>query len=287
VEPRNLVPARARIGGTVTQLEVTEGNTIEAGTRIAVVEDEKLAFRLESIDAQLGALRSQLDTAQSELTRGESLRERGVITVQRLEQLQSAVDVLQNQIKSAEADRLGVQQQVAEGEVLSPVSGVVLSVPVTKGSYIAGGETVAQVGGGGVFLRLSLPERHAENLVVGDDIIVGTTTEKTGESGKLVKVYPLIEGGRVMADVEVADLDDRFVGLRVPVRLPVGKHDALLVPEAAVSRDAGLDFVTVMDRGNEVRRTVVPGSTVTRDGAQWVEILTGLQSGDKVVTPDE
>lgn len=44
VEPRNLVPARARIGGTVTQLEVTEGNTIEAGTRIAVVEDEKLSL---------------------------------------------------------------------------------------------------------------------------------------------------------------------------------------------------------------------------------------------------
>ena len=39
-------------------------------------------------------------------------------------------------------------------------------------------------------------------------------------TGRLAKIYPQIENGRVLADVEVADLDDRFIGRRVPVRLP-------------------------------------------------------------------
>ncbi|MHC0053483.1 efflux RND transporter periplasmic adaptor subunit [Actibacterium sp. D379-3] len=284
VEPRDLVPARARIGGTLMVLDVAEGDRIEAGARIALAEDDKLAFRLDAIDAQLGALQTQLATAQTDLTRGESLRERGVITVQNLDQLRTAVDVLQNQIKSAQADRLGVQQQVAEGAVLSPVSGVVLNVPVARGSVITPGDQVAQIGGGGVFLRLALPERHAERLVVGDAIAIGTDGD--GGTGTLVKVYPLIEGGRVLADVEVAGLDDRFIGRRVPVRLPVGAHDALLVPSGAVARLDGLDFVTVQTDAGAVRRTVVPGRDVMRDGQLWVEILSGLRAGDMVVTPD-
>ncbi|NHX27787.1 biotin/lipoyl-binding protein, partial [Escherichia coli] len=152
VEPRDLIPARARIGGTVIVLEVTEGDAVAAGQRIAVVEDDKLSFQLEAIDAQLGALQNQLDTARTDLERGESLRERGVITVQNLDQLRTAVNVLDNQIRSTQAQRLVIEQQVAEGAVLSPVDGVVLAVPVARGSVINPGEQVAQIGGGGVFL---------------------------------------------------------------------------------------------------------------------------------------
>lgn len=285
VEPRDLVPARARISGTLKELDVTEGDRVTAGMRIAVVEDDKLAFQLESIDAQLGALKTQLATAQSELARGESLRERGVITVQNLDQLKTAVDVLENQIKSTQASRLGVEQQVVEGQVLSPVDGLVLSVPVARGSVISPGEQVAQIGGGGVFLRLALPERHAENLVVGDPIVMGDGA--AGGDGKLVKVYPKIEGGRVLADVEVPGLDGRFIGRRVPVRLPVGSHDALLVPVGAISKEEGLDFVTIKQGEKKVERAVVPGQIINRDGQDWQEILSGLQAGDIVVTKDE
>jgi multidrug efflux pump subunit AcrA (membrane-fusion protein) len=264
VEPRDLIPARARIGGTVVDLDVTEGDMVAAGARVAVVADDKLTFQRDAIDAQLGSLRTQLVTARADLLRGESLRERGVITVQRLEQLQTAVDVLDGQIKGAEAERLVIEQQVAEGAVLSPVAGV---------------------GGGGVFLRLALPERHAATLVVGDEIAIGTDGD--GQTGRLAKVYPQIKGGRVLADVEVAGLDDRFVGRRVPVRLPVGTRQALLVPKGAVTHRAGLDFVTVETSAGAVQRAVVPGQELMRDGAVWLEILSGLRAGDKVVRGDE
>jgi multidrug efflux pump subunit AcrA (membrane-fusion protein) len=44
VGPRSIVPARARIGGVVEQLLVTEGDEVAAGQRIATVRDEKLGF---------------------------------------------------------------------------------------------------------------------------------------------------------------------------------------------------------------------------------------------------
>lgn len=89
VEARDLVPARARIGGTIVELVVSEGDTVAAGQRIATVRDDKLAFQIAAIDAQLGVLDAQLSRAEAELSRGRSLVQRGVSTAQRLEQLQT------------------------------------------------------------------------------------------------------------------------------------------------------------------------------------------------------
>ncbi len=288
VETRDRVPARARIGGTVISLEVSEGDSVSAGARIAVVEDDKLAFQLDSIDARLASLNARLATARSELQRGETLLERGVIANQRLDQLRTDVDVVEGEMQSLESERLVVEQQVAEGAVLSPDDGVVISVPVSRGSVITPGETVAVVAGGGVFLRLAVPERHAGSLTEGDPIEIAAGADGETRTGRLVKLYPQIEGGRVEADVEVEGLDGQFIGRRVPVRLPVASRLAILVPETALGRRGGLDFVTVeTGSGEPLRRAVVPGGPITRDGAVWREILTGLSSGDRVVIGDE
>lgn len=285
VETRDRVPARARIGGTIDALDVTEGDRVEAGQQIALVEDSKFAFQLESIDAQIETLRARLATARTEQQRGETLLERGVITSQRYDQLRTDVDVIEGQIRSLEAEKLVLQQRVTEGAILSPQSGIVLSVPVARGSVVTPGEAIAVIGGGGVFLRLALPERHAEALSEDDEIIIGS--EGSQRAGRLAKLYPQIEGGRVQADVEVADLDARFVGRRVPVRLPIGTRQAILVPAATLSTQSGLDYITIDGPDGPVMRVVVPGDVVDRNGTAWREILTGLSVGDRVVTPDE
>ena len=290
IETRDRVPARARIGGTVTELDVTEGDLVVAGQRVAMVEDDKFAFQLGSIDAQLASLNAQIATARADLERGLQLIERGVITKQRLDQLQTTVDVLEGQVRSLGSERLVIQQRIAEGEILAPGAGVVLSVPLSLGSVVTPGDTAAVVGGGGIFLRLSVPERHATTLSEGDEIELGTASaaDSGGRKGLLVKLYPQIEGGRVQADVEVDGLDGRFVGRRLPVRLAVGTRMAILVPETALSRHGGLDFVSVETDGvGTQRRTVVPGGIVQVDGAIWREILSGLAAGDRVVVSHE
>lgn len=283
VEARDLVPARARIGGTVVELSVSEGDSVTAGTQIALVRDDKISFQIAAIDAQLRALEAQLDRAQAELTRGRSLVERGVSTAQRLEQLETDVSVTQNQIAAAQAQRDVALQQAEEGEVLAPVDGRVLTVPVTRDAVIMGGEPVATIAGGGFFLRLAIPERHAPHLREGAELQI--TSNGTVMPGRLAKLYPQIENGRVIADVEVEGLDASFVDARVLVRVPVGVRQALLVPQAALSSHSGLDFVRIRQGDTEVERAVVPGEVLELDGAALVEILTGLHAGDTVLLP--
>lgn len=278
IEARDLVPARARIGGTLTTLTVSEGDLVESGQALATVVDEKLSFQLSAIDAQLQSLASQLENAKSELKRGEELLARGVTTVQRLDALRTQVEVLSGQIEATQANRRVVEQQAAEGTVLAPAAGRVLDVPVTKGAVLMPGEAVATVGGGGFFLRLAIPERHATALEQGAEIEI--EAGDNAEKGTLARIYPQIENGRVVADVEVPNLSDAFVDARVLVRIPVGSRSGLVIPTQALITRSGLDFVAVRAHGETNLRSVVPGDT----HGDMVEILTGLNAGDVIVT---
>ncbi len=281
IEAKDSIPARARLGGTLVELVVTEGELVTAGQPLGRVVDEKIAFQINAIDAQIAALESQLANARSELERGEELKARGVITTQQLDGLRTQAEVVTQQLEAQKASRKVTEQQATEGLVLAPITGRVLEVPVAKGAVVMAGEPLATVGGGGFFLRLSVPERYAATLREGDKIGIETGTG-TAE-GTLAKVYPQIAGGRVNADVEVPDLSSEFVGARVLVRLPLASRSALLVPAGLVHTHSGLDFVMLRGEGGQYERVIVPGPKVVVDGVEMIEVLSGLTGGEEVV----
>ena len=287
IQSRTLSVARARIGGTVTELKVTEGTSVKAGDELAVVIDDKLAIQLEGIDARIKALKSELDNAATELARARKLLAAGVVAKARVDTAQTQFDVLSNQFSAAQSDRAVILQQAAEGRVLAP-AGRVLAVPVTQGSVVLPGESIARIASNGYFIRLSLPERHAAQLTQGDDVQVGergldpASAGKAMVAGKLVKVYPEIVNGRVIADVEVRGLGDFFVGERTLVWVPVARRQVLSVPAAAVATRSGIDYV-VLAGGTDV--AVIVGETFDVEGQPRVEIMSGLVAGDMVIVP--
>lgn len=285
VETRDLVPARSRIGGTLTELGVTEGVAVSAGQAIGRVVDDKLALQIRAVDARRSATVSELANAQSEYDRARALIERGVATQQRVDQLRTQLDVLKNQVAAVDAERAVILQQSAEGVVTAPVAGRVVKAPVTRGAVLLPGEAVAMVAGGGYFLRLALPERHAATLRLDAVVEIGTADANPSVRGRIAKIFPQIENGRVIADVEVADLADYFVGSRVLVHVPVGKRSALVVPRAAVETRLGIDIVRLAISGGEREVAVVLGASVPTVEGSGVEVLTGLRAGDRVVMP--
>jgi RND family efflux transporter MFP subunit len=282
VEARDRVPARARLGGILVTLSVAEGDMVTEGQDLGLVTDDKLALQSDALAAQRTALAAQLANAQTDLARGEDLLASGTTTAQRVDALRTAVDVLKGQIASLDAQAQVIDQQVAEGRILAPVSGRVLDVPASRGEVVQPGEPVAVIGGGGTFLRISVPERHATSLVEGDPIEIAA--EDATLTGTLSRVYPLIENGRVTADVEITDLPDRFVGARLLVRLPIGTRPALLIPASALTTRAGLDFVALVQPEGPSLRTIVPGERLTLNGTPMVEVLSGLAPGDAILT---
>jgi RND family efflux transporter MFP subunit len=289
VESANIIPARARIGGTVVQLAVQRGDRVEQGQVLATVADEKLALQIKTLDAQISGLEAELAKAKSDLDRAQELFVRGTTSKVSLDATQTAFDVATNLLKARTAERSVIQQQVTEGKVLAPTAGRVLTVPVTTGTVILAGEPVATVAEQNFVLRLRVPERHAHFLKAGDRVrIDGEDLGKSGaQFGTVNLVYPQIDDGRVVADATVAGLGDYFVGERIRVWVSAGKRTSVIVPGSFIVTRFGIDYARVrtdakgiidvpVQRGRELPRPDMPDA---------LEILSGLRAGDTLVKP--
>ncbi|MBN9279551.1 MAG: efflux RND transporter periplasmic adaptor subunit [Hyphomicrobium sp.] len=289
VEAPKPVQARVRTGGTVAQLTVREGDRVETGQVIATVGDEKLALQMKSLDAQIAGLQAQLAQAKTDLTRAESLAERGTVPRARLDEARTAVDVAANALQARIAERSVVERQLAEGEVLAPTAGRVLSAPYTAGAVVLPGEVIATIAEQNFVLRLRVPERHAQFLKVGDRVRVDG--EEIGLSGTrfgtIRLIYPRIEDGRVVADAVIEGLGDYFVGRRIRVWISGGTRQAFIVPAPLVSTRFGVDYVRVaLDGGKSLDVPVQRGRPhPTPEMPDGLEILSGIKAGDRLVRP--
>lgn len=281
VEPARQLVARARIGGTIVQLKAKEGDRVEAGAEIARVVDQKLALQMQALDSRIRSQQAQRDQAKLDFDRVQELMKRGVSTQTQLDQARTQHDVAERNLAAMRSDRDVIVQQTAEGAVLAPGAGRVLTVPVSSGRVLMPGETVATIAEDQFILRLQLPERHAQFMRAGDKVLIGARGgdgAKPAQAGVVRLVYPEISGGRVIADVDVVGIGDYFVGERTRVYVSTGKRTTFIVPQASVYERAGVKFVKLKG-GAEV--AVQPGES-TADG---VEILSGLVSGDVVAAP--
>ncbi|MBM3554631.1 MAG: efflux RND transporter periplasmic adaptor subunit [Alphaproteobacteria bacterium] len=282
VESSHVSPGRVRIAGTLHNVTVVEGAKVQAGERIAEVRDPRLGLQLAALEARIGAIRSQRDLAENELRRARELRRAGTIAEQRLDEAETRVKIVAAELNAATAERAVIAESINEGAVLAPVAGRVLKVRLRAGTNVQPGETVADIAAETYVLRLRLPERHARFLKAGDSVGIGRRglggTEEATASGRIRLVYPELDRGLVVADIELADLGDYFVGERVRVDVAVGTREAIIVPPDLVFVRFGATFARLVD-GREV--PVRTGGAI----AGGIEILTGLMPGDRLAPP--
>jgi membrane fusion protein, multidrug efflux system len=287
VEPVHLLVARARIGGTIAKLTVKEGDDVKAGAQIAEVTDAKLALQIQALDSRIASQQATRDQAKTDYDRIDALAKRGVSTQSQLDQAKTNLDVAERNLAAIKGDRDVIAQQAAEGAVFAPGAGRVLTVPVSLGRVVLPGETIATLAQNNYILRLQLPERYARFLRAGDKVLIGARGLSDESEGKMSEgrvriVYPEIQGGRVIADVDVPSLGDYFVGERTLAYVNTGERKAIEVPAAFVYRRASVNYVKLAD-GDEV--VVQPGETHDDNGVRQIEILSGLYDGDRIVAP--
>lgn len=288
VESISVVPARGRIGGTIVQLNVKEGDRVTRGQAIAVVADEKLALQMKSLDAQIQALQAQADQAQIDFTRTEGLVERGTLPRVKLDEARTALNVAENGLRARTAERAVIQQQFNEGQILAPVDGRVLKRMVSVGSVVLPGDTVEMIAQQDFKLRLRVPEHHARFLKAGDKIRIDGDEfgDQASQSGVIDLVYPQIEDGRVIADATVEGLGEYFVGDRLRVWISGGTRTAFVIPSNYVTTRFGIDYVRIRQGNRTIDAPVQRGRDLpSPELPNGLEILSGIRVGDQLVQP--
>jgi RND family efflux transporter MFP subunit len=289
VESAHVVAARSRIGGTVTSLTVQDGDSVVAGQTIAIVADPTLVQQLRALEADIAGQRAQLAQAKIDFARAQGLIHSGAISRSTFDQAQTGVSVALSSLASKIAARDALNQQITEGAVLAPVSGRVLLTPVTQGSVVLNGDTVASIAEQNYVLRLDIPEYHTAFLNLGDPVRVDVRDAKTASSefGKIILIYPQVQNGRVEADATAPDLGSYFVGQRVEVWVYAGARPGIVIPARYIETRFGLDYVNLRTAdGSSIAVPVQQGESqptpVMPDG---VEILSGLHAGDELLLP--
>jgi RND family efflux transporter MFP subunit len=247
------------------------------------VVDQKITLQMQALTQRIRSQQVMRDQARVDFERIQELQSRGVSTQTQLDQARTALDVANATLSAMTADYSVLEQQMNEGNILAPASGRALSVPVSEGQVVLPGEIVVTMADERYILRLRLPERHAQFLNQSDRVEIGArgtdvSKQTLRRQGKILKIYPQINGGLVQADVEVEGLGTYFVGERTRVFISTGKRQGIIIPSSALYARAGVSFVRLKS-GAEI--VVQPGAE-TETG---VEILAGLRAGDIVVMP--
>lgn len=283
ITSRDLAEARARIPGTLVRLEVREGDLVRQGDLIGVVVDDRIGLQTAALDAQAAAAEAEAARARADLSRVQTLYERGYYAQAALDRAQAAARAADAQARAVRAQRAASAETGSQGRILAPAAGRILAADVPQGSVVIAGQSVATVTAGPLVLRLELPEAQGRGLRVGQRVAVDG--EGLPAEGVVTQVYPAAVAGRTIADVSAEGLPSDRVGQRVPVRVPIGVRQALILPERFVTRRYGIDFVRTVDRAGRVAEAPVQlGETV---GGDRVEVMSGLKAGDIVLAPEK
>lgn len=299
-------------GQPIDSIETEVGDRVAAGQVLArlsssTLELQKTQFaaslasaraNIAQTEAQMIEARASADEAQRVSDRTTALKAQGSATQAAAEQAQAAaisakarVDVATQSLAAAQAQLTLVQAQLANVDlqltrtnVIAPVAGEVVSRNALVGSVAsaAGQPMFVIIRDGALELRADVAERDLLRLAPGQTakmMAVGSTAPLTGT---LHLVEPSIDTvtrlGR--ARISIDKPDQVRSGMFIDAEILVAERETLAVPVTAVGSNA--DGTTVMRvRDGLVERVVVqPG---IRD-AGFVEILSGIEEGDTVVT---
>lgn len=284
VAARDIGEARARIPGTLTQLNVREGDTVRQGQVIGVVVDNRVGLETAAYGAQVAAAEAEAARAQADLARIQTLFDKGIYAQARLDQALAASQAANAQVRAARAVRSASAETGAQGRILAPTSGRVLAADVPAGSVVSAGQSVATITAGPLVLRLEVPEVQGRALRVGQTVTVSGEDLPSVANGVIAQVYPASTAGRTTADIAVDGLAGDRIGQRVVVQVPVGQRRAMVLPRRFVAARYGIDFVRTIDRAGRVSEAPVQlGGPVAGDR---VEVLSGLEVGDIVLAPE-
>jgi RND family efflux transporter MFP subunit len=272
-----LQQARARLGlspdGNDDRIDPEQTALVRQAR--AVLDEARLSRdRMVRLEQQELVARAQLDAAVSTLGVAEGryqdaveeVRNRQAILLQRRSELELA------------------RQQLADTTVVSPIDGAVSERRTSVGEYLAAGAPVATVVKlHPLRLRLSVPEREAGGVRIGQPALVTVEGTEREHRGHVVRISPSIseQSRTLLVEAEVPNPDAALrPGAFAKADIVVaGDLRVVTVPATAVVTFAGVEKVLTVDKGRAVELRVRTG----RRAGDRVEILVGLAAGTPVV----
>jgi RND family efflux transporter MFP subunit len=280
--------------------EVDEGDTVQKGQIISVVDHENLDAAVNQAKAALTTAEAQLKQAEVARAQAEKDRERirnlqkeGAASKQALEKIEAEYENLVEQENVAKAR--GTQSQAALNQaqiqlgecfITAPISGIISHRYLETGDMAMVTRPIfAIIDVDKVKITADLPQRYLSEVHKGGEASIEVDAfPGRGFQGSVTNISPVVNMLNRTAALEITvDNPEHLLkpGMFTRVTLNIARKEGVLViAEAAVLRDEAEEYVFVVE-GNSVarRRKVVLG---LEEGPR-VEVTDGLHAGEMLV----
>ncbi|MFN0182491.1 MAG: efflux RND transporter periplasmic adaptor subunit, partial [Aquabacterium sp.] len=292
VAPSSAV-VRAKAGGTLLALTVSEGSRVAAGQAIGRIDQAEMGSRMAERSAAVESARASVESARAALAQAERthasnerLAQQNFISTIALDQSRAQLDAARAQADTARAQLHQMQASLEttrvglrDATLVAPIAGIVSKRHVVAGEKVSPEQPVATI----VDLkRLELAgavgTHEVGRLAAGLPVRVAIEGVDQPVAGRLARIAPAAEAGTRSIGVTV-ELDNPREQLRAgqyglaTVTLADDQR-RLTLPVAAVGSTAGQDHVWVITDGLLQRRAVTLGRRDSREGR--VEVLNGV-----------
>lgn len=322
IEPVTTVEVKSKASGEILELHVDTGDTVEAGTLLARIDQRMLKNSLDQAKASLEVSRAELTNAESQLERIEKLYEQESLSKADYEQSMLQHAAAKSQVVRSEIQVENADIALEDAIVKAPISGTVIERLVEQGQVIS--SPMGDVGGGTLLLQMADLSRVRVRMLV-DEIDIGKV--QPGTIAKVnVAAYPTrsFEGAVLKVEPQASpqqnvtmfpvliDLDNREgllkPGMNAEVELVVADRSGVLtIPNAALRTESdvyvaggvvGLSEEQVREmlaastlpprpgatEGGAARRT---GGMSEEDQQMWRSIMTKRRNGEELTEEEQ
>lgn len=277
------VQVASRLMGYLRDIAVVEGQTVQQGQRLFTIDPMDIEGAVEQARLGLKQAEDATKDAKADFDRFESLYKDEVVSRQQYEKMKLNHEMAVSRMAQAKAGLGTAQGQMRYATVTAPINGVVTRKLANEGDIAAPGHPVLMLENPArLQVQTSVAESLYRNLRPGQEIQVEIDGRPHPLTAKVARLSPaadpMTHSYMVKLDVAAPGLTS---GAFARVLFPTGQRSILAVPRAALLNRAGITGVFVLDaQGLAQYRMVRPGA----DSNGQVEVLSGLNPGDRVVT---
>ena len=298
VQPIATVIIKSRIDGQIDNVHFEEGQEVKVGDLLFTLDNRSFQGQLAQAEANLQRDRAQLSRAQAEVKRQSELASRGIASAQKLEDVQTAVQVLEASIRADEAAIENARVNLNYTTIRAPITGQTGSVNLKQGNLVKSNDTTTQAVPlvtitqlRPIYVTFTVPERHLADIraaIASEQPLKVVATIPSERQKPITGTLAFIENqvdiatGTISLKAKFANDDARFwPGQFVNVTLTVGiQANAIVVPSAAVQIGQNGHYVFVIKPDSTVELRLV---RVNRALDNKTVIDGGLAAGERVV----
>lgn len=299
------------ISGTVANLSVQVGDSVEKGQFLFDIINDQLGVSVAKSAATLEQARNAVETAEIQEDQAEEDLEAAKkkdkadptafskaqleILEDKIDTAENGVDIANKNLEATLADYRDQQSKAAERRVVAPIRGTVNEVNIKNGDdlgKISSSTTTKQspiiIGDLGTLkAAVAINEVDISRVSIGQKVMLKfdalDSLEVSGRVEKIDALGTVTQG--VVSYTVVAGFDTLDPRIKPDMSVSASiitdvKQNVVVVPSSAVKSEGEEYYVEILKDNTPVRKTVTVGATNNTQ----TEIRSGVSEGEKVVT---